>query len=161
MVVKQIFNTEQFLTSLEKVTSIDDSTSQTFEHNIDVIAEPTESVPDSITHVTRQTQGNFMSKNNALQETNLTEENTNTNKEYLSLQQESQLGVIIKSQNSDLSELMIREEINDKEDLPHYQKSLLGIESLKLNQNELMTTESITQKKRHCPAKKSMDFLWN
>ena len=62
-----------------------------------------------------------------------------------------------------IQEPNLTDECIDKEYPPQHQEPLLGndIESQNSNQNEMMIMESIAQQKRHCPAKRNTDFLWN
>jgi hypothetical protein len=67
------------------------------------------------------------------------------------------------SDNITIQEPNLTEKCTDKEYLPQHQESLLGndIESQISDQNEMMIMETIPQQKRHCPAKRNTDFLWN
>jgi len=57
----------------------------------------------------------------------------------------------------------LTDECTDKEHPPQRQESLLSndIESQNSDQNEIMIMETIPQQKRHWPAKRNTDFLWN
>jgi len=65
--------------------------------------------------------------------------------------------------NIAIQEPNLTDECTDKEYPPQHQEPLPGndIESENSDQNEMMIMETIAQQKRHCPAKRNTDFLWN
>jgi len=67
------------------------------------------------------------------------------------------------SDNSIIQEANLAGEGIDKEYLSQHQEPLLGnvIELQNSDCKDRMITDTAVQQKRHCPVKRSTDFLWN